>query len=406
RELCIITAALNRGRDAVKEELAANKKSIDARKVSTRIHNAAVAKRMKDIRSDMFHRQKDFSSRQSIQRAALKLPKFPTTPIGSFPQTKEVRLERFRVKKGEISTKEYQDFLKRETDRCIRFQDEVGLDVLVHGEFERNDMVEFFGENLDGYAFTQNGWVASYGTRCVKPPIIYGDVSRKCAITVPMSSYAQSLTEKLMKGMLTGPITCLQWSFVRDDQPRRDTAFQLALAMRDEVLDLERAGIRVIQVDEPAIREGLPLRKSDQPEYLKWSVDAFLLTTSGVRNETQIHTHMCYSEFNEIFNAIQRMVCRHVFGLCIPGRSLANERGVRTLDADVTTIESSKSDLKVLGACGEYKNELGPGLYDIHSPRVPTVDEMLVRVREMLKYIPASNLWINPDCGLKTRDWK
>jgi len=380
-EVAIIAKALNNGRDSVANELAANKKSLDSRRSSRRIHNPTVKDRMKAVSPDMFRRKAPFAERQQIQRSALKLPKFPTTTIGSFPQTKEVRLARARVKKGEFTQQQYDDFINKETERCIRFQEDIDIDVLVHGEFERNDMVEFFGENLEGYVFSQNGWVASYGTRCVKPPIIYGDVSRKRPITVEMSSYAQSLTKRLMKGMLTGPITCLQWSFVRNDQPRSETAFQLALAIRDEVVDLEQAGIRVIQVDEPAIREGLPLRKSEQPEYLKWAVDAFLLTTTGVNNETQVHTHMCYSEFNEIFDAIQRM------------------------DADVATIESSKSDLKILSATANYKNELGPGLYDIHSPRVPSVEEMLSRVRQMLKYIPSQNFWVNPDCGLKTRGW-
>jgi 5-methyltetrahydropteroyltriglutamate--homocysteine methyltransferase len=265
----------------------------------------------------------------------------------------------------------------------LRWQEELGIDVLVHGEFERNDMVEYFGEQLSGFVFTQNGWVQSYGSRCVKPPVIYGDVERREPMTVKWSSFAQANSEKLVKGMLTGPVTILQWSFVRDDQPRKDTTFQIALAIRDEVVDLEKAGIRVIQIDEPAIREGLPLRKHAWQNYLTWAVDAFRLSAAGVADQTQIHTHMCYSEFNDIIDSIAAM------------------------DADVITIETSRSQMELLDAFAQfnYPNEVGPGVYDIHSPRVPTVDEMIHLLEKALKVIPARNLWVNPDCGLKTRKW-
>ena len=294
-----------------------------------------------------------------------------------------MRSWRARFRKGELSAQEYNQLLKDETARAVRWQEEAGLDVLVHGEFERNDMVEYFGEQLDGFVFTQNGWVQSYGSRCVKPPIIFGDVSRPTPMTIDWITFAQSLTEKPMKGMLTGPVTILQWSFVRNDQPRSETTKQIALAIRDEVTDLERAGIKVIQIDEPAIREGLPLRKSDWADYLNWAVKAFRLASSGVSDETQIHTHMCYSEFNDIIEHIAQM------------------------DADVITIECSRSQMELLNVFGSfsYPNGIGPGVYDIHSARVPSVDEIVGLMRKAQTNIPAERLWVNPDCGLKTRGW-
>nr|CAG8441946.1 2899_t:CDS:2 [Entrophospora candida]CAG8652435.1 4572_t:CDS:2 [Entrophospora candida] len=364
--------------DGDQTKLEANRKLVQARKTSSRIHNPVVKQRMKELTPDMFKRKSVFSERQIKQKQKLNLPSFPTTTVGSFPQTKEVRAIRAKLKKGSVDQSQYDSFIKEEIEKCIRFQEEIGIDVLVHGEFERNDMVEFFG-----YVISQNGWVQSYGSRCIKPPIIFGDVSRPKAMTLEIIKYAQSLTKKPMKGMLTGPVTMLQWSFVRDDQPRKDTTFQLALAIREEVKDLEDAGISVIQIDEPAIREGLPLRKKDWDEYLKWAVDAFLLSSTGVDDSTQIHTHMCYSDFNDIFEAIQR------------------------LDADVITIENSRSDLKLLNAFDKhgYTNEIGPGLYDVHSPRVPSQEELKDRLQEILKYIAKNLIWVNPDCGLKTRGW-
>ncbi|KAJ3010195.1 methionine-synthesizing 5- methyltetrahydropteroyltriglutamate--homocysteine methyltransferase [Thoreauomyces humboldtii] len=382
-ELVVIAKAVNQGEDAVKEALTANRASMNARRTSPLIHNKDVQAEMKAVTENMFKRKSAFAVRAAAQKTKLNLPSFPTTTVGSFPQTKEVRVARQKLKKGEWTQAEYESFIKAETDKCIRFQEKVGLDMLVHGEFERNDMVEYFGENLKGYVFSQNGWVQSYGSRCVKPPIIYGDVSRPEPMTVFWSTYAQKQTTKPMKGMLTGPVTMLQWSFVRDDQPRSDTAFQLALAIRKEVQDLEAAGIPAIQIDEPAIREGLPLRHSDWEAYLKWAARAFLLSSTGVEDTTQIHTHMCYSDFNDIFSTIQ------------------------ALDADAITIENSKSDLKLLHAFEQYgyTNGIGPGLYDIHSPRVPSQDEMRERLQEMLKYLKKDLVWVNPDCGLKTRGW-
>ncbi|MNE29224.1 5-methyltetrahydropteroyltriglutamate--homocysteine methyltransferase [compost metagenome] len=309
---------------------------------------------------------------------------FPTTTIGSFPQTPEVRSWRAKFKKGELTRQEYDQLIEKETEETIRFQEQIGMDVLVHGEFERNDMVEYFGEQLDGFVFTKNGWVQSYGSRCVKPPVIFGDVSRPNPMTVRWSSFAQSLTEKHVKGMLTGPVTILQWSFVRDDQARSITCNQIALAIRDEVKDLEYAGIKIIQIDEPAIREGLPLRKSDWQDYLRWAVKAFRLSASGVKDETQIHTHMCYSEFNDIIQNIADM------------------------DADVITIECSRSQMELLDAFADfnYPNEIGPGVYDIHSPRVPSRNEMITLLEKAKEVIPVDQLWVNPDCGLKTRHWE
>lgn len=356
----------------------------ESRRQSDMIHRPEVQQRLKAISQADFQRAARFATRQQKQHAKLGLPVFPTTTIGSFPQTTDVRKLRARHKKGELSTEAYEQALREATTQAIRWQEEVGLDVLVHGEFERNDMVEYFGEHLEGYAFTQNGWVQSYGSRCVKPPIIFGDVTRPHDISVRWSRYAQDQTERLVKGMLTGPITMLQWSFVRDDQPRSTTAYQLALAIRDEVQALEAAGIQVIQIDEPAIREGLPLQKKDWPTYLDWAIKAFRLAASGVRDETQIHTHMCYSEFNDIIDHIAEM------------------------DADVITIETSRSRMELLDAFVDfqYPNEIGPGVYDIHSPRVPSVAEISELLTKARQVLPPQNLWVNPDCGLKTRGWE
>jgi len=367
----------------VSAALAANDAVHVQRSASARIHQPAVKARLDKIQPKDARRDSVFAERQKVQRAKLRLPPFPTTTIGSFPQTDTVRVARAKWKKGELSTADYERFLEEETAACVRFQEETGFDMLVHGEFERNDMVEYFGEQLTGYAFTENGWVQSYGSRCVKPPLIYGDVARPQPMTVRWSRYAQSLTSRWMKGMLTGPVTMLQWSFVREDQPRSVTTRQIALALRDEVSDLEAAGIAAIQIDEPALREGLPLRKSDWPAYLDWAVEAFRLCASGVRDDTQIHTHMCYAEFNDIIEAIA------------------------ALDADVITIETSRSNMELLGAFADfrYPNEIGPGVYDIHSPRVPNADEMENLMEKALRVLPPENLWVNPDCGLKTRGW-
>ncbi|MEQ1748020.1 MAG: 5-methyltetrahydropteroyltriglutamate--homocysteine S-methyltransferase [Prosthecobacter sp.] len=363
--------------------LEANQDAIRSRATSPRTHNPDVRARLALITDDAARRRSVFPQRQAVQQARLKLPEYPTTTIGSFPQTKEVRQMRSKWKRGELTTAEYEVYLENETRACVAWQDEIGIDMPVHGEFERNDMVEHFGEHLDGFLFTANGWVQSYGTRCVKPPVIFGDVSRPEPMTVRWSTFAQSLTQRPMKGMLTGPVTILQWSFVRDDQPRSETTRQIALAIRDEVVDLETAGIAAIQIDEPAIREGLPLRRSDWAHYLDWAVTAFRLSASGVRDDTQIHTHMCYSEFNDIIAAIADM------------------------DADVITIETSRSNMELLGAFVDFKypNEIGPGVYDIHSPRVPSVEEMENLMRKAEAVIPRRNLWVNPDCGLKTRGW-
>ncbi|RKR07903.1 methionine synthase (B12-independent) [Maribacter vaceletii] len=361
-----------------------NTKIHELKKTTPLIHNSKVKERVKALTKEDSQRANPFSVRQKLQKTALNLPLFPTTTIGSFPQTKEVRSWRAKHKKGILSAKEYQDLLEKETKETIQFQEEAGLDVLVHGEFERNDMVEYFGEQLQGFAFTQFGWVQSYGSRCVKPPIIYGDVSRENSMTVKWSSYAQSLTNKPVKGMLTGPVTILQWSFVRNDQSHSKTCTQIALAIRDEVVDLEKAGLQIIQIDEPAIREGLPLRKEDWKAYLNWAIKAFRISASGVADETQIHTHMCYSEFNDIISDIANM------------------------DADVITIECSRSQMELLDvfAAFKYPNEIGPGVYDIHSPRVPEREEMITLIEKAVKYIPVEQLWINPDCGLKTRHWE
>ncbi|KAB1228726.1 5-methyltetrahydropteroyltriglutamate--homocysteine S-methyltransferase [Chryseobacterium viscerum] len=361
-----------------------NKKAIASRRTSSLIHNDKVKQRAHAVTEKDAQRINTFKIRKEEQQKELKLPLFPTTTIGSFPQTTEVRSWRAKFKKGELTAEQYDALLKEETQRTIRWQEEIGIDVLVHGEFERNDMVEYFGEQLEGFVFTKNGWVQSYGSRCVKPPVIFGDVSRPTPMTVYWSQYAQSQTEKWVKGMLTGPVTILQWSFVRDDQPRSETCKQIALAIRDEVVDLEKAGIRIIQIDEPAIREGLPLRKTDWQNYLKWAVEAFRISASGVEDATQIHTHMCYSEFNDIIENIADM------------------------DADVITIECSRSQMELLNAFADFKypNEIGPGVYDIHSPRVPSKEEMIELLRKAQNVIPANQLWVNPDCGLKTRHWE
>ena len=361
-----------------------NKKAVSSRKTSSLIHNNIVKQRAEAVTEEDSQRKNSFQIRREEQQKALQLPLFPTTTIGSFPQTTEVRSWRAKFKKGELTAEQYDALLKEETQRTIRWQEEIGIDVLVHGEFERNDMVEYFGEQLEGFVFTKNGWVQSYGSRCVKPPVIFGDVTRPAPMTVYWSQYAQSQTNQWVKGMLTGPVTILQWSFVRDDQPRSETCKQIALAIRDEVVDLEKAGIRIIQIDEPAIREGLPLRKTEWQNYLKWAVEAFRISASGVEDATQIHTHMCYSEFNDII------------------------KNIADMDADVITIECSRSQMELLNAFADFKypNEIGPGVYDIHSPRVPSKEEMIELLKKAQDVIPAHQLWVNPDCGLKTRHWE
>ena len=382
-ELHTLALALNHGRVTVVDALADNAAALASRRASTRVHNPTVAARLAALGPHDDQRASPFPTRQAAQRKRFKLPGFPTTTIGSFPQTPAIRAARASFRRGELDVAGYERAMRREIEVAVNKQEALGLDVLVHGEAERNDMVEYFGEQLAGFAFTQHGWVQSYGSRCVKPPIIYGDVSRPEPMTVGWTSYAQSLTQKPMKGMLTGPITILQWSFVRDDQPRADTCLQIALAIRDEVNDLEAAGIGIIQIDEPAYREGLPLRRADWPAYLAWASRAFRLSACGVADDTQIHTHMCYSEFNDILPAIAAM------------------------DADVITIETSRSDMELLRGFGtfNYPNEIGPGVYDIHSPRVPTASEMTRLLDKATAVIPPENLWVNPDCGLKTRGW-
>jgi 5-methyltetrahydropteroyltriglutamate--homocysteine methyltransferase len=363
--------------------LRASNAAAASRRTSDRIHNSAVQARVNTITALDTQRKNPFAKRIKQQQALLNLPLFPTTTIGSFPQTDDIRRTRRAFKQGNISTAEYQHRIRQEIADAIARQENLGLDVLVHGEAERNDMVEYFGEQLAGYAFTQYGWVQSYGSRCVKPPIIYGDVFRPKPMTLSWARYAQSLSRKPVKGMLTGPVTMLLWSFVRDDQPLHLTALQIALALRDEVTDLEAADIHVIQIDEPALREGLPLRRNDRAAYLSWAVTAFRLSTSGVKDETQIHTHMCYSEFNDIIAAIAE------------------------LDADVITIETSRSDGELLEAFENfnYPNDIGPGVYDIHSPNVPDVKAMVRLLQRATRNLPAERLWVNPDCGLKTRQW-
>ncbi len=355
----------------------------EARRSSSRIHNAQVHERVQSIDSDMLSRRSPYPERTKVQHAHLNLPFLPTTTIGSFPQTKEIRATRSAFKKKELSADAYTAAMRGFINEMVSKQEEIGLDVLVHGEPERNDMVEYFGEQLKGFCFTKNGWVQSYGSRCVKPPVIYGDVSRPEPMTLKWINYAASRTPKPIKGMLTGPVTILCWSFVRDDQARSETCAQIAFAIRDEVQDLARDGIDIIQIDEPALREGLPLRNEDKPAYLRWAVDSFRLAANGVEDTTQIHTHMCYAEFNEILPAIAAM------------------------DADVISIEASRSNMELLEAFRDfqYPNEIGPGVYDIHSPRVPSIAEMESLLRRAAEVIPPQRLWVNPDCGLKTRDW-
>ncbi len=382
-ELALLKATLHCDEPSASRLLESNILAIAARKSSTRVHRAAVAARLAGLRDEDARRTSVFAARQAVQRARFRLPSFTTTTIGSFPQTAQIRAARANFKSGQLSGEEYETAMRSEITHAVRKQEQIGLDVLVHGEAERNDMVEYFGEQLDGFVFSANGWVQSYGSRCVKPPIIYGDVARPAAMTVSWTVYAQSLTDKPMKGMLTGPVTILQWSFVRDDQPRAATALQIALAIRDEVQDLEKAGIAIIQIDEPAIREGLPLRKTDWADYLAWASRAFRISASCVTDQTQIHTHMCYSEFNDILPAIAAM------------------------DADVITIETSRSDMELLRGFGTFKypNEIGPGVYDIHAPRIPAVAEMVRLLEKAQSVIAPGNLWVNPDCGLKTRGW-
>lgn len=382
-ELNVLATALNNGRQAVEAELRDNQAAIAARKVSARVHNPAVKAALARIDADMERRTSPYPERARKQHEQLQLPPYPTTTIGSFPQTEEIRQARSHFRRGELDEAGYHAAMREQIARSVREQEALGLDVLVHGEAERNDMVEYFGEQLEGYAFSQFGWVQSYGSRCVKPPIMFGDIRRPKPMTVEWIQYAQSLTHKPMKGMLTGPVTILNWSFVRDDQPRAVSCQQLALAIREEVLDLERAGVRVIQIDEAALREGLPLRKSQWHEYLQWAVGAFRIAANGVRDDTQIHTHMCYSEFNDIIASIAEM------------------------DADVITIETSRSDMELLDAFDHfnYPNEIGPGVYDIHSPNIPTQEHIVQLMRKAAERIPAKRLWVNPDCGLKTRAW-
>jgi 5-methyltetrahydropteroyltriglutamate--homocysteine methyltransferase len=382
-ELQILGKALKNGRASVQKALIANHAAVEKRRTSSRVHNPTIKAAIAGIDAALGKRTSAYEQRAAKQAALLKLPAYPTTTIGSFPQTAEIRHARSQFKAGRLDAAGYKAAMQAEIARSVREQEALGLDVLVHGEAERNDMVEYFGEQLEGYAFSQFGWVQSYGSRCVKPPILFGDISRPQAMTVEWITYAQSLAKKPMKGMLTGPVTILNWSFVRDDQPRSASCKQLALAIRQEVLDLEKAGIRVIQIDEAALREGLPLRKLQWKEYLDWAVESFRITANGVTDETQIHTHMCYSEFNDIIASIADM------------------------DADVITIETSRSDMELLDAFDNfnYPNEIGPGVYDIHSPNIPTQEHIVQLMKKAAERIPAERLWVNPDCGLKTRQW-
>ncbi|MFA9460042.1 5-methyltetrahydropteroyltriglutamate--homocysteine S-methyltransferase [Thiohalorhabdus methylotrophus] len=383
-EVALLKRALNEGREPVAKELTVSAAAAGSRRESDRVRRDGVRERLAGLTPAMARRDHPYAERRRHQRTNLRLPELPTTSIGSFPQTAEIRRARREYKAGRLSEADYDAAMKATIAEDVRLQEEIGLDMLVHGEPERPDMVEYFGQQLDGFAFTTNGWVQSYGSRCVRPPVIYGDVNRPEPMTVDWSLYAQSLTDKPMKGMLTGPVTILQWSFVRDDQPRADTARQIALAMRDEVSDLESAGLRAIQVDEPALREGLPLRRADRQDYLDWAVEAFRIATSGVSDATQIHTHMCYAEFNDIIETIA------------------------ALDADVISVEASRSEMELLEVFRdyEYPNEIGPGVYDIHSPRVPSVEEMVALLEKAEQVIPRDRLWVNPDCGLKTRGWE
>ncbi|HEN3359544.1 TPA: 5-methyltetrahydropteroyltriglutamate--homocysteine S-methyltransferase [Yersinia enterocolitica] len=382
-ELALLTQALNAPSEAKLAELAAYSAPIRARRASSRVHNPQVEQRLAAITAQDIERQQPYEARATAQRKRFNLPAWPTTTIGSFPQTTEIRGLRLDFKQGRLDGKNYRTGISEHIKQAIAEQERLGLDVLVHGEAERNDMVEYFGEHLDGFVFTQNGWVQSYGSRCVKPPVIIGDISRPEAITVEWAKYAQSLTDKPVKGMLTGPVTILCWSFPREDVSRETIAKQIALALRDEVEDLEKAGIGIIQIDEPALREGLPLRRTDWQAYLQWAVDAFKLNATVAQNDTQIHTHMCYCEFNDIMDSIA------------------------ALDADVITIETSRSDMELLESFEDfaYPNEIGPGVYDIHSPNVPSVEWIEALLRKAAQRIPAERLWVNPDCGLKTRGW-
>jgi 5-methyltetrahydropteroyltriglutamate--homocysteine methyltransferase len=383
-ELVTLGTALAGGRAAVQATLAASSAAAEARRRSPKVHDAAIAARAAAVTADMARRRSHFAIRSPIQRQRFSLPAFPTTTIGSFPQTADVRKARAAHAKGALSDADYDTFLRDETARAVRWQESIGLDVLVHGEFERNDMVQYFGELLSGFAFTRHGWVQSYGSRCVRPPILYGDVARPRPMTVGWWTFAQSLTKKPMKGMLTGPVTILNWSFVRDDVDRSAACRQIALAIRDEVMDLERAGAQMIQIDEAALREGFPLRKAQWKDYLDWAIACFRLSSSGVADETQIHTHMCYAQFNDIIDAIAAM------------------------DADVISIETSRSKMELLEAFRSYKypNDIGPGVYDIHSPRVPTASEMVNLLSLARQRLSDQQIWINPDCGLKTRNWE
>ena len=383
-EVAVLTRAVNQPDAAQVQAALQQSRDVQASRVeSPRIHKPAVQARLAAIKPRHSQRQSAFESRIEKQRARLDLPAFPTTTIGSFPQTPAIRLARQAFKQGKLALADYTEAMHAEIRHAIAVQEQLGLDVLVHGEAERNDMVEYFAEQLDGYAFTRFGWVQSYGSRCVKPAVIYGDLSRPAAMTVEWIRYAQQQTSKVMKGMLTGPVTMLMWSFTREDVSREQQARQLALAIRDEVCDLEAAGIKIVQIDEAAFREGLPLRRAQWGHYLDWAVDAFRLCASGVRDETQIHTHMCYSEFNDVIEAIAAM------------------------DADVITIETSRSQMELLEAFRvfDYPNDIGPGVYDIHSPRVPDTAEMVQLLQKAAERIPAERLWVNPDCGLKTRGW-
>jgi len=382
-ELDVLARALNDGRASVADALACNAAAIASRRASSRVHNPAVKEALTKIDATLGQRASAYETRAQKQAAMLALPAYPTTTIGSFPQTNEIRHARRQFRSGQLDAATYRAAMEREITRAVKEQEALGLDVLVHGEAERNDMVEYFGERLDGYAFSEFGWVQSYGSRCVKPPILFGDISRPKPMTVEWTRYAQAQTRKPMKGMLTGPVTILNWSFVRDDQPRSESCRQLALAIRAEVLDLEEAGVRVIQIDEAALREGLPLRRAQWDGYLRWAVEAFRIAANGVGDETQIHTHMCYSEFNDIIASIADM------------------------DADVITIETSRSDMELLEAFDHFKypNQIGPGVYDIHSPNIPSEAQIVALMTKAAERIPRERLWVNPDCGLKTRQW-
>ena len=382
-ELGVVKQALEHGKDSVKEALAASDAAAADRATNKLIHNEAVKNRVANLRDGADQRKSPFATRIKTQHAWMNLPILPTTTIGSFPQTTEIRQARAAFKKGDLSAADYETAMKKEITYCVEVQEKLGIDVPVHGEAERNDMVEYFGEQMAGYCFSQFGWVQSYGSRCVKPPIIFGDVSRPNAMTVEWSAYAQTLTKHPMKGMLTGPVTMMKWSFVRNDVPVSVVCKQIALALNDEVLDLEKAGIKVIQIDEPAIREAMPLKHAEWDEYLQWACESFRLSSTDAEDSTQIHTHMCYSEFNDILPAIASM------------------------DADVITIETSRSDMDLLTAFGDFKypNDIGPGVYDIHSPRVPTTEEVEHLLRKAMDVVPVERLWVNPDCGLKTRGW-